>query len=481
MQTIGMIAAFVVLLASLAAAQPEVERVVVRPADTGEALVNPDMGWNVYFYSNVPTNYGSHLEPSDTVDYFPGVSTVMMRIPWAMIEPEEGKFNWAVLDTPAQRWISKGKRIAILITCSENWMSWPTPEWVKNAGAKGTYYEFGKGPVEKSHLWDPYFDDPIFLEKFDNFLTALAKRYDGNPNVSFVGIGSFGLWGEGHTFMSSQVSEEDTDRIVRQHIDLHVKHFPNTLLAISDDVVGHDKPGRRFPLTDYALSKGVTIHDDSIMVQPPPRSWYHAEMAQEFWPKMPVILEHEHYGGSKARGAWGDGSLLLKAVEDYHASYMSIHWDPRVEYDENRELIDRINLRMGYRLQLREMSWPKEITIGQPFEVVSKWANAGVAPCYPGGFMALTLKDEKGGIVSVLVDESLDMRKLRVGPPDKAPIRRHTSEFRVGLHAPMTKPGTYEVYVSVGKRDGTPVIALPLADSDGQRRYKLGTITVVEK
>ena len=470
-------AIIVILCASLAAAQAE--RVVVNPSDTGEALINPDMGWTMHYYSNVPANYGSHLAPGDTADYFPGLSTVYLRIPWAMIEPEEGKFNWAMLDTPAQRWIAKGKKVGLCITCSENWMRFATPEWVKNAGAKGVFYEFGKGPVENGPLWDPDFGDPIFLDKLDKFLAAMARRYDGNPDVAFIDIGSYGLWGEGHTHMTSQVPEDKADKIVRQHIDLYVKNFPHTLLNVDDDIVGHDKPGRHFPLTDYAISKGVTLRDDSIMVQPPPNSWYHAEMAQDFWPKWPVILEHEHYGGSKARGIWGDGSLLLKAVEEYHASYMSIHWDPRVEYDENKDLIRRINLRMDYRLQLREMSWPKSVSIGQCFKVTSKWANAGVAPCYPGGFMALTLKDEKGGLISVLADESLNMRDLEVGPPDQSPVKAHESEFTIGAFAPVTPPGTYDVYVSVGKRDGTPVIALPLPNDDGQRRYKFGEITLV--
>lgn len=459
--------------------------VTVKPTDTGAALVNPDMGWVVYFYSNVPTNYGSQLEPSDTVDGFPGASTVFLRIPWSMVEPEEGKFNWAILDTPAQRWISKGKRVAINITCSENWIAYGTPEWVRKAGAKGVWYEFGKStspvPTPQAWCWDPDFGDPVFLKKLDVFVTKLAERYDGNPNVSYVHIGSYGLWGEGHTFMSSQVPGGKADKIVRKHIDLYTKHFKETLLAISDDIVGHDKPGRHFPLTDYALSKGVTIHDDSILVQAPPRHWYHAEMAQEFWPTLPVILEHEHYGGSKARGNWGTGILLLKAIEDYHASYMSIHWWPHIELEENRELIDKINLRMGYRLQLRELSWPEKITIGEPFKVASKWANAGVAPCYPGGFMALTIKDEKGGIVSVLADDSLDMKTLKVAAPGKAPVKSHESEFRVGLIAPTTKPGTYDVFLSVGKRDGTPAIALPLEGDDGQRRYRVGRIEVVGK
>ncbi|MBM4157032.1 MAG: hypothetical protein FJ221_18705, partial [Lentisphaerae bacterium] len=107
------------------------ERVTVRPADTGAALVNPDMGWTLMFYSNVPQNYGSKLEPADTVDDWPGLSTVYLRIPWAFVEPEEGRFNWAVLDTPAQRWIAKGKRVAFRITCSENWTPFATPEWVR--------------------------------------------------------------------------------------------------------------------------------------------------------------------------------------------------------------------------------------------------------------------------------------------------------------------------------------------------------------
>ena len=118
-------------------------------------------------------------------------------------------------------------------------------------------------------------------------------------------------------------SRQDNIDIQKIHIDLHVRRFRKTLLCISDDFAGHDRPGRRFPITDFALSKGVTLRDDSILVQPQPRSWYHAEMAQEFWPKLPVILEHEHYGASKNRGAW-DGKLLLKSVEDYHASFMSI-------------------------------------------------------------------------------------------------------------------------------------------------------------
>ncbi|MBE0543607.1 MAG: DUF4832 domain-containing protein [Verrucomicrobia bacterium] len=459
--------------------------VTVKTRDTGAPLVNPGMGWTMHFYSNVPANYGSKLSPADTLDDFPGLSTVYLRIPWAYLEPAEGKYNWAILDTPAQRWIAKGKRIALRLTCSENWMSYATPEWVKNAGAKGTFYEFGKGRVDQSNHWDPFFDDPVYLKNLEAFLAAAARRYDGNPNVEFIDVGTYGMWGEGHTHMSSQ---QDSIEIQKLHIDIHLKHFKKTLLCISDDFAGHNQPGRNFPITDYALSRGVTLRDDSILVQPPPNSWYHAEMAQSFWPKFPVILEHEHYGASKGRKAW-DGALLLKSVEEYHASFMSIHWWPRELLEENRETINRINQRLGYRLQPLEVSWIKNVEIGLPpgrndshqrFKVKWTWANKGVAPCYPGGFPCLTLKDAEGGIVSVLTDESLDMRDLKVGPPGEAPVTTRESEFAIGHIAPTTKPGSYALYLSVGTRDGTPTIALPLADNDGQRRYRLGTVTLKE-
>ncbi len=447
----------------------------IRPNDNGAVCINPAMGWTMHFYSNIPTNYGSQLEPSDTLDDFPGLSTVYLRIPWAFMEPIEGQFNWAILDTPAQRWIAKGKKIALRLTTSESWLRFATPEWVFKAGAKSVVYTIGKGPDPNGPLVDPVFDDPIYLKKLEAFMMAAGARYGDNPNVAFIDVGTFGLWGEGHTLMSSKFPEKRLMSCLKKHIALHKKAFPNIQLVISDDVAGPQTPGYHMPETDYALSQGVGLRDDSILVQPPPNSWFHSQMAQAFWPKYPVVIEHEHYGGSKDRGAWNK-SLLLKSVEDYHGSYMSIHWWPRILLEENRDVIERINMRMGYRLQLKQITLPDSVEIGEWFSVDHSWCNAGVAPCYPGGFMALTLKDEKGGIVSVLVDEGLDMRSLPVGKPNKAPEVSHSAKFAVGYIAPTTKAGTYSLWVSIGQRDGTPVMELPLDGSDGAKRYRIGKI-----
>ena len=465
-------------------AQTPAERVSVHPKDTGTALVNPGMGWQFHHYDNGIRNYGVNLDPSDTVDEFPGLSSIYLRLAWSYIEPEEGKFDWSIVDTPAARWIAKGKQVAFRFTCSES-SAGATPEWVRKAGAKGNMMNPRVGVDPNGRMWEVDFDDPIFLEKLDHFLAAAAARYDGSPDVAFIDVGSFGTWGEGHTYAASLIPYSAAT--IRRHIDLYKKNFKHTLIVANDDFVSQ---GRGLEAINYAREKGLGLRDDSILVSGGERAYLHAFLAPLFWTTVPVILESEHYGSSKSRGNWGDGSLYLQAIEEYHASYATVHWYPRQFLAEQRPLIDKINLRLGYRLQLLEASWPAEIHRGEPLAAGYQWRNAGVAPCLPGGYPAFTLKDAKNGIAGVFVDEDVNVRDFPVGAPGKAAIvtreAKTTSQesrpFTAWILPPATilKPGTYTVWISVGSRMGTPRIALPLDNEDGQRRYRLGEIRIVD-
>lgn len=447
------------------------------PADNQQALVNPNMGWMLYFYSNVLDNYGSKLDPEDTVDEFEGVGTVFLRLPWAFLEPEKGKFNWEILDTPAQRWLDKGKQIAIEVTSTENWTRQGTPQWVFDEGAK--YYEV-------NGFLEPEYNDKKFLKAVEHCVAALAERYDGNPRISYISIGHFGMWGEGHTVLTTPVHGKEWGfSTKKKYIDIYAKYFKKTQLCVSDDIADPYIRQDHFKITDYAFKKGVTLKDDSILVQPYPNSWFHDGMAQQYWPVMPVILEHEHYGGSVSRGAW-DKELLLKSVEDYHASYMSIHYWPHIEYEANKDIIARINRRMGYRLQLEKATWPSEVKRGEPFTIRSFWKNGGVAPCYLGGYPCFTIKNANGGIVAVLVDTEFDVKALQPAEPGKAVSMESVCNCNIaqifnnsfGSFHRACQPGDYQIYFSVGSVDGTPVYELPYDGNDGHKRYLLGDITV---
>ena len=449
------------------------------PVDNGLALRNPGMGWQLYYYSNVLANYGSQLAPEDIVEEFPGMNVVFLRLPWSFLEPERDSFNWEIIDTPAQRWLQTGRQVALCISATENWTRQGTPQWVFDEGAKA---------YEVNGFLEADYDDPVFLRAVDHIVGKMAERYDGDPGVAYVAIGHFGMWGEGHTVLTTPVHKKEWGfKTQRKYIDIYARHFRRTQLCLSDDFAGHDRPGARFRITDYAFRKGVTLWDCSILVQPSPRSWYHSEMAQLFWPSMPVILEHEHYGGSVARGAW-DKELLLKAVEDYHASYMSIHWWPREELEANRDIIDRINRRMGYRINMTEASWPTTIRKNEPFRIRSKWRNVGVAPCYGGGYPCFTIKNERGGIVAVLVDADFNVKDLQVAEPGGAPETERDVEFTVarafqnsfGTFSRSCPVGTFDIFFSAGTVYGSPTLELPYPDEDGHKRYRMGRITVTE-
>lgn len=489
--------------------------ITVTPRITREALINPGMGWVYFHYSSRLWAYGGQQPAGDTLDWFPGCSTIYFRLPWCYLEPEEGVYRWDLIDSWSQPWIQKGKKIAFRIIASEPRFPYATPKWVRDAGAKGLVYPWNKTDLGSTGtmLWEPKFDDPIFLQKLEQFLAAFARRYNGNPNVAFIDVGSFGIYGEGHTGRSAKLSDAETERICKIHIDLHKKYFPDTLLVVSDDIAGDLRRKDHAPITDYAFSKGVTLRDDSILCSGPPNEWFSQGLAQQFWPTLPVIIEHGHYIRRLYKNAW-NAERLIQAMEDYHASYFSIHDWPEAHLKNNRAVIDKMNLRLGYRIELRKATFPKQAAIDEPITIETSWANVGVAPCYHGGHPCFTLKDAKGNIAWSVTDESFNVRSLPIDLPGKAKTVTIKTKLHFGFHAviptinegvilpmkelklfpdfgenvPTIAPGTYTLYISVGKSDGTPELALPiegredtssLQSSPQSRYYKLGQISLI--
>ncbi len=156
-------------------------------------------------------------------------------------------------------------------------------------------------------------------------------------------------------------------------------------LHVVDAISGEERASLREEREDdelsaYMAGRGLALRDDRILVQPRAAAYFHAEMAQRFRRGSPVLIESEHYGGSVQRGCRGDGSGFFQAIEDYHASYASIHWWPHGFLDKNRDLVRRINSRIGYRFQLAEMAWISAVRRGEKPAVKWAWRNGGVAP-----------------------------------------------------------------------------------------------------
>ncbi len=82
-------------------------------------------------------------------------------------------------------------------------------------------------------------------------------------------------------------------------------------------------------------------------------------------------------------------------------------------------------MRLGYRLELLEASWPAEVAAGSSILAGYRWRNDGVAPCLLGGHPTITLKDDPGRFAAVFADEDFDVAALPVAEPGKAePVGR---------------------------------------------------------
>ena len=87
-----------------------------------------------------------------------------------------------------------------------------------------------------------------------------------------------------------------------------------------------------------------------------------------------------------------------------------------------------------------------------------------------------------------MVNGRFNVKDLPVAEPGKAPKQEVTTRCTVarawtdtfGSFARTCPTGTFKLYVSVGKADGTPQIALPYENDDGHHRYLMGTIVIQE-
>ena len=440
-------------------------------SDTGKALTNPDMGFMIYYYDNSTISYDSKLPSGDLLEDVPGTNTVYLRFPWCHVEPEEGVYNWAFIDTEIQKFAQAGKSVMLAITCSETGIRFATPEWVKDAGAKGIFWEYGKGQnQEERGVWMPDYSDPVFLEKWENFMIEYAKKYDGNTNVSVIDVRSLGVWGEGHNADSGMAVTSET---VKKHFDLYAKYFTKTPVVVQDDT-----PLFNEGMGEYAASLGFGIRDDSLPGDGSTDWWSPNDYveAEPFWQNAPVILETFHMWEAVPSGQWQTGEGFLQAMEDWHASYVSIHHHARPFYNANKDLMDRMNARVGYRIAPVQLAWNDKVSVRGKVNMNITWQNGGTAPFYKGGYPAVTLRDKNGNIAAVFVDDSFNLKDLEVGPPDAIPTTNH--KFEINL--PDVLPGgEYDVYISVGDLDGTPRIQMPIAEEQPEdRRYLIGKLTI---
>jgi hypothetical protein len=388
--------------------------------DTVRVLKNPYKGWYHHLLDNGIDQYAINNDSIFTS--FPGMDHIYLRLAWSYLEPGENQFDWHYIDEVVKKYVPRGYKISFRISCSEtgtypgtvgqelNGVQYATPAWVQKCGAKGTVFDNGS-----FKSWIPKWGDPVYLEKLDQFHKAFAARYDGQPWVSYIDIGSIGDWGEGHTTATTNVTPTMSE--VKANMDIYLKNYKKSQIAVCYSYLfafGTRPEKEDQYLFQYATSKGITIRSDSILVTWHVKQYFstwgvgYPQGYDPLYLKKPIILEAGHYGYVKKSGYWlgkngetiipelkvSGADILRGAIKTMHATYIGYHGFAEEWLDENPDLARELANLCGYWYFPVKVSLPEEFSKGGNI-ITIVWQNRGVAPSYNRFGLALRFESEK--------------------------------------------------------------------------------------
>jgi hypothetical protein len=435
----------------------QADNYIFEPEATDEVLVNPGMGFETFHsFNGDRQNILAENYPECSIAYF--------RFYWSKLEPREGTYNFDLIDSLLEKGQQNGQDLALrFMPTSSADLSAGTPQWYMEK-AKGYWYT-----KYNRRGWAPDHNDPYFLAKQEELISAFGERYNGHKNIIRMDIGSVGFWGEWHMSHTEpavpMISEENAVKI----IDMYLKHWNETPLSM---LIGY-VPGLR-----YAVSKGAGWRADSLgdyghfsdtwchMFDSYPQNLEQAE-AWEAWKNGPVAFEppgtmHDLDKYVPAKGG-GYDKMWDKALEwhgsAFNAKSKSIlsHQVPSIEHFLKR---------CGYRLALRRIVWPKVLSAEKRhFPLDMEIENTGVAPVYKNYVPAIKLT---GGQTPVIMTSEAKVCRWLPG--------RHRVAEKLLLPNSLGA-GNYLVSFGIlNPGNHSPTIRLANKDVDTEGWYPLGLV-----
>jgi hypothetical protein len=356
------------------------------PAADGP-LDNPLKGWAAY------SNPGDQHSLPTAMAYF--------YTSWRELEPEPGRFAFDAWERTWDNPSARGKHVVLRIYLDYPARPIGVPEWVIKSGVRLTPY------TEEGGGQSPDYDDPRLLDPLLRFIAAFGARYDRNPRVAFIALGTLGFWGEWHTYPRTELfaSEATQQRVV----DVYRRAFPHKILLARNP--GNAVTGK---------PAWIGYHDDLFPDDTDgPEEW-------KFLPSM---------RRAGRMGNWKTAAIGAEMVPNAAAKYLGPEWDrtlamlkathlswvgpyaPANESKLSPDLLERgrqMVRAMGYEYRLTRAEWR---TNKRTLTLRVEGVNQGVAPFYyPWPVEAALLDDAGRVIVSAKAAADTDPRRWLPGP-----------------------------------------------------------------
>lgn len=400
------------------------------PSVSTEILKNPGKGW--FIYGDGENNLTPFSSQPLAWQY---ASVGYCRYDWAVLEPEEGRYDWSYIDSAIEFCRNNGAKFAFGVMSinptSKN--EYITPKWVFDAGAKcyrSNIYNSLVDSPEASVQYVPEFSDDIYIEKLQNFANALAKRYGNNPDIEFIDIRCYGSWGENNMYDVETYYKNRPDTGVDGETmwrcwETYINAFKDTDTQLMVAYSLGDNACK--DIFERAIDAGVGLRNDGLL------HWTSSGTgASNIWAdgKTPSVLElAASYGYIKNKGSW-DAGLFEETITTTRTSYYPLggasNNDATKFVTENKELIEAMSNRIGYHFTLNEVMVSPKLGQGDNDVLIMRWTNGGNAPAYKKLYAAAALVDEKGKIADICWLDGVDMSKVTPSMDNKTEYKSVT-------------------------------------------------------
>ncbi len=430
------------------------------PTEYYGVLNNPYKGW-------APSAlYGPYNQPHRLVHAY---------ISWRELEPERGVFAWDELEAKNffDHWSSKGVQIVTRIM-----LDYPTdnpnlieiPDWLyEMIDGDGTWYqtsEIGSG-------FSPNYSNPILIAEHERMIKAFGERYNNDPRIAFIQLGSIGHWGEWHTWPNGS-GEFPEEYVANQYMQHYVEALDQKMLGI------------RRPL-EYAASHGFGFFNDRIGHAETTEQWMfwmNNGMDYDDWynrKTYPELAVPDFWKTAYSAGEFGSGNALmwlrdntvsdtLRQVRISHTSWIG-PCSP-AGYGNIPELanLNTVLNTIGYHFVVETVTHEPTIIAGGNLEINMMWNNKGVAPFYFPWSLEIGLINSNGELVHRETTTE-DITKWLPG--------RHVVDFELTI--PQDLPaGSYQLVTAIVNPDtGKPGIDLGITGRRNDGRYTLSTLEIL--
>lgn len=197
------------------------------------------------------------------------LDSVILSVEWSEVEPMKGVFEFGTLDALIRQRSEAGDHIVLRVApYGQSQGNTVTPEWIYDTVPKITLASDKRGVVSIPKVWEE-----SFIEEYERFVQALAKKYDQDSRVQYIQIGV------GHIgFITAQPSPEGSEAFleagwtislweeyIKKVVDIYQDNFQNKKLIITmtplflknESLVMRLDAGKH--IAEYAALKGYYI------------------------------------------------------------------------------------------------------------------------------------------------------------------------------------------------------------------------------